>query len=69
MQVAATYVGLPATDLNRGLLRGFLYESDADSIILPEDLDLVGGEPLSILLPGGTGNCAGASPRHTFTVP
>lgn len=28
-------------------------------ILLPADLPVVGGQPLSILLPGGTGNCAG----------
>lgn len=58
VRVAATGVGVPVDDLADGLLIGFLAESDADQIPLPADLPVVGGEPLSILLPGGTGNCA-----------
>lgn len=49
--------------LEDGLLFGFLSEADADSILLPPELPLVGGEPLSILLPGGTGNCAAGDDR------
>ncbi|MEZ5465659.1 MAG: hypothetical protein R3F22_10635 [Lysobacteraceae bacterium] len=57
-QVAASFDGNPATGLMNGLLRGFISESDADTLLLPGSFPLVGGEPLSSLLPGGTGNCA-----------
>lgn len=55
---AATYVGNPATSLTNGLLSGFISEADADATLLPATLPLIGGQPLSSLLPGGTGNCA-----------
>jgi len=58
VQFGATYVGNPAADLTNGLLRGFISEADADNTILPDSLPLVGNQPLSSLLPGGTGNCA-----------
>lgn len=63
VQVGATYVGNPATSLSNGILRGFLSESDANNVILPESMALVGGEPLSVLLPGGTGCCASHDDR------
>lgn len=63
VRVAATHVGAPVGELVDGLLIGFLAESDADQILLSADLPLVGGEPLSILLPGGAGNCAGHDDR------
>lgn len=65
VQVGATYVGNPATSLASGLLRGFISEDDADSILLPSDLPLVGGDPLSSVLPGGTGCCAAHDDRDT----
>jgi hypothetical protein len=57
VQVGATYVGNPATGLINGIIRGFISEEDADAILLPEDVILIGGQPLSSLFPGGTGNC------------
>ena len=57
-RLAATYVGDPATRLQGGLARGFLPEAVADGILVPENVAFVGGQPLSALLPGGTGNCA-----------
>jgi hypothetical protein len=57
VQVGATYVGDPATGLINGIIRGFISESQANSILLPEDLILIGGQPVSSLFPGGTGNC------------
>ncbi|MEM9488533.1 MAG: DUF4215 domain-containing protein [Myxococcota bacterium] len=62
-QVAATYVGDPATGVTNGLMRGFISETAADAVILPDDLPLVGGQPLSSLLPGGTGNCDSGDDR------
>jgi hypothetical protein len=53
VRVAATYSGAPATALVTGLLRGFLPEADANNIILPASQPIVGGQPLSVLLPGG----------------
>jgi hypothetical protein len=66
VQSAATLVGSPTNNLVPGLLRGFLTEEAADSILLPADLPIVGGQPFSILLPGGQGNCAGHDARDTF---
>lgn len=60
-RVAATYVGNPAGNTTNGLLMGFISETDANSTILPSTLPLVGGQPLSSLLPGGQGNCASHS--------
>lgn len=60
-QIAATFSGNPATDLAPGLLRGFLTEADADTTTVPADIPLIGGQTLSALLPGGTGNCAAHS--------
>jgi len=63
-RIGATYVGNPASDLVAGLLSGFVAESDADATILPSTLPLVGGQPLSAVLPGGTGNCAAFSDKE-----
>lgn len=49
-QLAATFPGADPATLNNGLLRGFVTEADADTILIPEDVLLVGGEPLSALL-------------------
>jgi cysteine-rich repeat protein len=49
-RIAATYVGDPATQLTQGLIAGFVTETDADAIILPADLLVVGGMPRSALL-------------------
>jgi hypothetical protein len=59
--IAATFVGNPGDGLVNGLLRGFISEADADAIVLPPTLPLIGGQPLSSLLPGGSGNCAAFS--------
>ncbi len=56
-QVGGTYLGDPAYALGSGLIRGFLTEADADAMLLPADIPLIGGAPLSSL-PGGTGCCA-----------
>jgi hypothetical protein len=40
------------------LIVGFLREEDADKINLPASYPIVGGEPISLLLPGGAGNCS-----------
>ena len=59
-RIAATYVGNPASTTVNGLLLGFISETDANATTLPSTIPLVGGQPLSSLLPGGMGNC---SPR------
>ena len=56
-QIAASYVGAPATGLSNGLLRGFLTEATADATLLPASLPVIGGDPLSSILAGGTGSC------------
>ena len=64
-QVGGTYVGNPATSLSNGLVMGFLTETDADATVLPADLPVVGGQTLSSVLRGGTGNCSGSSDMDT----
>jgi hypothetical protein len=54
-RVGAKYAGNGT--LAEGLIRGFVSEAQANSLILPEELPIVGGEPLSKLLAGGQGNC------------
>jgi hypothetical protein len=60
-RIGATYSD-PA-HLTNGLLSGFISETDANNTILPMTLPLVGGQTLSSLLPGGSGNCAGFSDK------
>ncbi len=67
-QVAAAYVGAPAGRLSNALLRGFLTLSDAMMINLPDDIPLLGGMPISSLLPGGPGNCKDESDMDTHPV-
>jgi cysteine-rich repeat protein len=62
-RIAATYSGSPASNIVNGLLLGFISQADADATTLPSTLPLVGGQPLSSLLPGGTNNCAGHSDK------
>ncbi|MDQ3033211.1 MAG: DUF4215 domain-containing protein [Myxococcota bacterium] len=59
--VAATYSGAPATQLISGLIRGFLTEADANATTIPGTVTLVGGMPLSAVLPGGAGCCRGST--------
>ncbi len=63
-QIAATYTGSPVS-LVQGLIRGFLEESVADAALLPPDLAVVGGLPLSSLLPGGANNCNSGDDRDS----
>lgn len=71
-RIAATYSGTPATQLLNGLLIGFISEADANATIIPASFPLVGGQPLSTLLPGGdppgpnNTNCAGHSDKDTL---
>jgi cysteine-rich repeat protein len=58
-QFGATYVGVPATSMVNGLLIGFLTEANADTAVIPASTPIVGGDPLSSILPGGTGSCNG----------
>jgi len=60
-QVAATYIS--DTNLTNGLLMGFITEANADATLLPAGTPIVGGDPLSSILPGGTGNCNGGDAR------
>ena len=56
-QIGATTDGTAPDELKKGLILGFLREEDADAISLPAGYPIVGGQPVSILFPGGTGNC------------
>lgn len=65
VQLAASFGADPVNLLTSGLMRGFLSEATADATTLPAALPIVGGQPLSILLRGGTGNCAAGDDRDT----
>jgi cysteine-rich repeat protein len=62
-RIAGTYVGSPATSLANGLLMGFISEADANATIIPASFPLVGGQPLSQLLAGGSGACPSYSDK------
>lgn len=66
---AATYAGNPATTMTNGLLMGFISETDANTTIIPTTFPIVGGQPLSSLLPGGTNNCASHDDKDVNGVP
>jgi len=57
-RIGGVYSGAPATGIVNGLIMGFLAKADADATILPASMPLIGGLPLSSLLPGGAGNCS-----------
>lgn len=65
-QAGASFLPGPVSTLTDGLFLGFLPESVADSVLLPPAVPVVGGQPLSILFPGGTGNCAPGDDRDVF---
>jgi hypothetical protein len=65
-RIAATFYGDPVNRLVSGLVMGFLRESDADATPLPADLPVIGGDPLSSVLPGGSGCCAGHDDRDSL---
>jgi hypothetical protein len=63
-QAGAEFLGgPPPASLENALLLGFLTEATANSILLPPELPIVGGQPISVLLPGGAGNCAAGDDR------
>ncbi len=63
-QAGGEFLGAPPpASIEEGLLLGFLTETAANSILLPAELPIVGGQPVSVLLPGGTGNCAAGDDR------
>lgn len=62
-QVSARYSGNPVTTLTNGLLRGFISEADANATMIPATFPVVGGQPLSKLLPGGAGACPSYSDK------
>jgi len=65
-QLAATFVDDPASNLSNGLLRGFLRESVADATIIPANIPLIGGQPLSSVLAGGTNACPPHNDKETY---
>ncbi len=56
-RIGGRYSGNPATGLTNGLLMGFISQADANTTVIPASFPIVGGQPLSSLLPGGAGNC------------
>ena len=56
--IAAQYMGDPADGMVQGNIHGFVSEEVANTTLLPMDIPVLGGKPISELLPGGTKNCA-----------
>ena len=57
--VSAQFSGDPTNDLVSGTMRGFLSMADANSIVLPADIQKqTGAMTIAELLPGGMNNCA-----------
>jgi hypothetical protein len=56
-RLAGTYVGVPATQISDGLIRGFISKERARTTVFPADLPLVGGKTLAQLLIGGDNMC------------
>jgi len=66
LQVAADWTATPVSGFATGLMRGFLSEADAATVILPDELPIVGGQPITVLLPGGAGNCSTHDDRDSL---
>jgi len=66
VNISGTFTGSPVTSISNGLLRGFMYETDANASLLPSSLALIGGKPLSSILAGGSGCCASTSDMDTL---
>ncbi len=66
LQVAGDWTATPVSGFATGLMRGFLSEAEAASVILPASLPIVGGQPITVLLPGGAGNCAAHDDRDSL---
>jgi len=67
-QISAHIEGTAPDDLSEGLIVGFLREVDANAILLPASYPIVGGQPISVLFPGGAGNCSGGNDKDTHGV-
>lgn len=66
LEIAGGWTATPVASFNAGLMRGFLSETEAVTVLLPATLPIVGGEPITVLLPGGAGNCAGHDDRDSL---
>ena len=66
LQLAGDWTATPVTGFATGLMRGFLSEAEAATVLLPATLPIVGGQPITVLLPGGAGNCAAHDDRDTL---
>ena len=66
LQIAADWAAIPVVGFSTGLMRGFLSEAEAATVLLPVTLPIVGGDPITVLLPGGAGNCAAHDDRDSL---
>ncbi len=66
LQIAGDWTATPVSGFATGLMRGFLSEAEAANVLLPASLPIVGGEPITVLLPGGAGNCAAHDDRDNL---
>ncbi len=63
-RVAAKYDAVH-DKLIEGTMRGFLSETDANTVKIPDEVPLIGGKPLAFVFPGGTGNCSNRNDKDT----
>ncbi len=66
LQIAGDWTAVPVSGFPTGLMRGFLSEAEAANVLLPASLPIVGGDPITVLLPGGAGNCAAHDDRDSL---
>ena len=66
LQLAADWTATPVVGFSTGLMRGFLSEAEAANVLLPASLPIVGGQPITVLLPGGATNCAAHDDRDSL---
>ncbi|MEO8197299.1 MAG: hypothetical protein ABI689_11305 [Thermoanaerobaculia bacterium] len=66
LQLAGDWTATPVAGFATGLMRGFLSEAEAANVLLPASLPIVGGQPITVLLPGGAGNCAAHDDRDSL---
>lgn len=63
-QSSNRYQGGLLTD--QGINKGFISEADAENIVFPLSVPVIGGQTLASILPGGLGNCANTDDRDIY---
>jgi hypothetical protein len=61
--LAGSFAGASADSIVNGVMRGFISEAAAATILLPSGTPDINGQYLSATFPGGTGSCAAGDDR------